>query len=255
MRCSAIVLGLLCLLLSSCGTSAPATPARPAPVPATPIAPIVKPPDPNADAIKHDQELEAAAKKAGDDVALYKAQAQEARDQHASALDAANSWQKIANLRTRSATLAATARENAILVTEAHWVAGILFGASLIGVVVAIWLPLARKWAVNLSIACFGGAVLAMLFAVVVPYLIWIGLGIVLIGVAYGIVQWHKTHTALTRVVQAGENVKTAFPELASKITPILASTVNESSPLVDTIRTKLASQLEAQVKALAKKL
>ena len=245
MRTALVTLGILCLLvcLTGCG-SAPATKPTPAPVPSTPIAPTVKPPDPSADAIKRDQAAEAAAKKANDQVAFYKAEAQEAIDQHASALDAANAWQKIANLRTRDASKAATDRENGILISRAHWVAAILFGASLIGVIVAIWLPLARKVAANLSIACFGGGVLAMVFAAAVPYLIWIGLGIVLIGVIYGIAQWHKTHAALVKTVQAVENVKASLPSLSAQITPVLAKAVGTSSPLVDTIRDKLAGDV-----------
>jgi hypothetical protein len=250
MRLPPIALGVLCLLcglLAGClGDATPAPKPPPAAIPVAPIITPAKPPDPNADAIKHDQQLEAAAKKSGDQVALYKAQAQEAHDQYAAALDAANSWQKVANLRTRDASQAATDKENGILVTRAHWVAGVLFGASLIGVIVGIWLPLARTVALNLALACSGGAVLAMVFAVAVPYLIWIGLALILVGVIYGIVQWHKTHTALVRTVQAGENVKAALPELAAKITPILSKAVGTSSPLVDTIRTKLSSDVKS---------
>lgn len=253
MRIRAALLGILCLFCS-CTGDAPVPVAKPLPPVATapPIAPVPVAPNPTADRIKDDQAAVAAAKKQGDLVKQLEAQKQEALDEATAAEKNAVAWRGVASDLTGSITTA----KNAVLASKARWIAAILFGMALIGIIVAIWLPLARSVAGRLAGACFLGGVAALVFASIVPYLIWFGITIAVGGIIYGIVQWHKTHTTLTKVVQGVENAKAAIPEFAAKYAPILSTALGPNgTELVSQIRDGLGASLKADVEAAWKKI
>jgi hypothetical protein len=225
-------LGLLILIVgtlavAACGqkdTAAPA--ARPAAVPTQPIVTVAPPPDPTASAIQNDQAAEAAAKKANDQVAFYKAAAQEAADQaHAAALAEA-SWQTVHTQDLQKATAA----QNAILATRARWVAGILFLVAIFGVIVAAEVPLFRVKAATFSAVCAGLGTVALLFAACVSYLIWIGAGIVSVGALAGIVALIRAHGSIGALTKGLEQVKADMPAIAGDIQASVAKVVSPAT-------------------------
>jgi hypothetical protein len=89
-----------------------------------------------------------------------------------------------------------------------RWVIGISLFGTLGCAALAIFLPLARRWAVYGALACLAVAGLAWALAQLVPYLIWIGLAVLAAGVALAIWNWRTDNRALRSVVAAVEPLK-----------------------------------------------
>lgn len=250
MRYLIAILGILCL--TGCpGDRAPATPTPP-PVKAAPIIEVPPPPNPTADKIKADQALIDAAKKSGDLVAQLQAQKDQALDEVDASKHVTAQWMGVANDLTGSITRA----QNAVLASKARWVALLLYGATVIGIIVMIWLPIARTWAFRFSAACAVVATLCLLFAALVPYLIWVGIALALAGIIYGIALWKKSHETLTKLVQGIEAAKAASPATASTIGPVLSTSLGSSgTAVVSQIKATLGTKLQADVEAAWKKV
>lgn len=210
------LIAVVCFLLGvlwAC-TKAPETAPAPPPPPPHQVATPPPPPDQNVSAITHDQALEKSAQVANDMVAFYKAQADEDVHQKALADEASGQWQQAG----KQAQANEKAAENVVIATKARWAGGILFAAALLGVIVAIWLPLARKWSAGFAVACSVGGCVCFAFAIAVPYLVWIG-GVVIAGFVLAMVYWwRKDHATLGAIVTGVENAKKLLPDVADDI-------------------------------------
>lgn len=194
-------------------------PAPPPPPPSQTVATPPPPADPNVVAITHDQIVEKQAQAANDLVALYKAQTDEAVHQKALAYEAMGQWEAYG----KQAQANEKAAEDVIVATRVRWAGGILLVAALLGVVVAVWLPLARRWSAGFAVACSVGGAVCFAFAAIVPYLIWIG-GTVIAGFILAMVYWwRKDHVTLGNMVTGVENAKTLLPDVAGDIHAAMA--------------------------------
>jgi hypothetical protein len=94
--------------------------------------------------------------------------------------------------------------------------AGGLIAAALVAAGLAIWLPLIRTWAVTFAVSAVATAGLAAAVAWLLPYLVFVGLGLGALGLGAAVFWWHRDATALRQVVAAVEPVKLAGTAITS---------------------------------------
>jgi ABC-type Fe3+-siderophore transport system permease subunit len=230
-------------------TTTTRTPPPSAPIPVVPPAP-----NPTADAIAKDQAAEAAAQKSHNELALLEAEKSEAIHQAQLAANASTQWQKVATQRDTDITTF----KNDALKAKARWAAGILLAAALLGAVVAIWLPLVRSKAVGFSVACAAGATLCIAFIALVPYLVWIGAGIIGAFLIAMVVWWARSHGTLSELIAAIEHLTTKNPHLATDVKSTLSSVlstkavahVQKVADSIDVDSDNVLMSIEAKVKA-----
>lgn len=98
-----------------------------------------------------------------------------------------------------------------------YWFAGVLGLLALGAVVVAIFQPEVARWAVRFAVACAAVAALAVFVSRLLPYLVWIGGGLALAGVA-GYLLWNKLSDKTRRqVIGAVDRYKAEIPDYRRK--------------------------------------
>jgi uncharacterized membrane protein len=93
-----------------------------------------------------------------------------------------------------------------------YWMVGWSLFAALACVAGAIFLTGVRKYFVYGAIAAVGVAASAMLFAAILPYLLYIGIGLLVLGLGFAFVCWHNDHKGLRQVATAVETFKGQMP-------------------------------------------
>ncbi len=93
-----------------------------------------------------------------------------------------------------------------------YWAAGIFLLLAIAAAVIAIWQPMVRKWAGGFAIACAGGAALCVFVAWLVPYLIWVGGSLAVIGIGAVLIWWKRDTKGLNQVVEAVGAAKDEVP-------------------------------------------
>ena len=97
-----------------------------------------------------------------------------------------------------------------------YWFAGILGLAALIGAGLAIWLPMTARWAIRFSIACGAVAALALFVSSLLPWLWWVGAGLVAIGGAAALWYWRLDHKIKIQLTDAIEGFTADVPGWAA---------------------------------------
>ncbi len=135
-----------------------------------------------------------------------------------------------------------------------YWFSGIMMLAALACVAAAIWLPLFRSWAIRGVIACVAVAGVAVVFAQLLPYLVWLGAGIVvLIGVA-GLILWSKDHKALHQVVEAVGTAKDKIPAFRDGYKGIFTSIIDtDAEKRISAVRGYIGRRMVATQHTVAK--
>jgi hypothetical protein len=113
-----------------------------------------------------------------------------------------------AKLRVKQAE---TDLRNVQISSARHKLWAVVFGAILgaLGCVAGfIWLPGVRKFFAYGFFACVAVAALALTLAAILPYLIWIGIGLALVLAGFGFYCWRNDHKAFRQVVGAVETYK-----------------------------------------------
>lgn len=117
-------------------------------------------------------------------------------------------WQTAADYYAGKAREAVhNAKAERVRATQArlYWVVGLAMLAALACVVVAVFLPAVRKWAVYACLTAIGIAGLAWFLAWLVPYLVWVGLGLAVLLALAAVIYWKRDNKALGQVVQVVE--------------------------------------------------
>jgi hypothetical protein len=96
-------------------------------------------------------------------------------------------------------------REHEIQV-KLYWATGIIIGLSIIALGFGIWFQLQRL--VIGGVCGLGLAGFCWVTAALVPYLLWIGIAVLVIGIATLAILLYRRHMALTQVVAAVEAMK-----------------------------------------------
>lgn len=89
-----------------------------------------------------------------------------------------------------------------------YWVVGVALFAALACFVAAIFLPGVRKYAIYGVIGGVALAALAWGVAAIVPYLLWIGLAILILALLAAFVYWKRDNKALRQVAEATDKYK-----------------------------------------------
>lgn len=132
--------------------------------------------------------LEAEKIAAADEAALYRQKAKEL-DEYGKTLDK--------QIRQE--------REHEIQV-KLYWATGIIIGLSIIALGFGIWFQLQRL--IIGGMCGLGLAGFCWVTAALVPYLLWIGIAVLVIGIATLAILLYRRHMALTQVVAAVEAMK-----------------------------------------------
>jgi len=204
------------------------------PRPGEPVTPTTKPSDAvtssTTDKIEELKKKQAEALKEGNKIAaleaerdLYKAleqqhrmEANQFRDQ-AKEVNGALKEARIEAQQTRFYIIAITSLTLAILAFA-----------------LGIWLPLVRKYAWTFAAAMIGLAALAYGIAWLIPYLLWVSLGLGLVGVGTIILWWKKDFKGLTQVVAAVDPLKAKLSDYKSHFRQFIDS---DSDTQIDKIR------------------
>lgn len=121
---------------------------------------------------------------------------------------------EVANLKAQNteADKALGAARTEAAQTKLWWFVGIMGVASAALVALAIFVPSVAKWSVRGAVACGATAALAAFISWLLPYLFWIGLGLLVIGIISVIVYWRLDAKSRDQVVKAVEDMKGEVP-------------------------------------------
>lgn len=215
MKRTLLAMGLaLTMVIAGCGTPREEPTKPPVTVPAVqPVTPP-NPPDTTSDyqaKIKQAEKEKAEAISASNRLAQLQAERDEAMNRAALAKEEAKikaaeaaQWQGV--VKSKEVEIRVE-REN-ILATKLYWVVGILGLLALVATVVAIWQPLVRRFAGGFAIACASVATIAFFLAVYIHYIIWVGGGLVAIGVVAAVIYMRRSDKAVIQMASAVESVK-----------------------------------------------
>jgi hypothetical protein len=92
------------------------------------------------------------------------------------------------------------------------WFVGIMGVACAALVALAIFVPSVAKWSVRGAVACGATAALAAFISWLLPYLVWIGIALLVAGVASCIVYWRLDAKSRDQVVKAVDDLKDKIP-------------------------------------------
>ena len=127
----------------------------------------------------------------------------------------AKDWAKLAEhheARAREARQRETLARQAETRHKLYWVSGLACLAALGCVALAIFLPAFRKQAIMGFLACVAIAAMGWLLAWLVPYLLWIGAGLVALIAGASIYYWRLDAKSKDQIIRAVEDAK---PDLA----------------------------------------
>jgi hypothetical protein len=131
----------------------------------------------------------------------------------------------------------------AVAQAKLYWFAGLLGLVALIAVGLAIWMPLTRRWTGGFAVACGAVAALAVFVASILPWLWWIGAGVLTVGVIAAITWWHRDHHTAVQVVAAVEGIKDRLPDYKTHFRQEIDSHVDS---WINRIRAKLGPKKAA---------
>jgi hypothetical protein len=198
-----ILLGVgLCVLPGySCTraeATAPTPEAKPGPAP-TPLG-------------KWDDEIEQAkydaAAAGGDRLKVLEAQKREADARAERSAAESKQWREVSGQKD----VQIKAEHDRIEQVRLYWAAGIFLLLAIAAAVVAVWQPIVRHLAGGFAVACAAGAALCIFVAWLVPYLIWIGGVMSVIGIAAALIWWKRDSKALGQTVEAVGAAKARVP-------------------------------------------
>lgn len=129
--------------------------------------------------------------------------------------------EKLRQAETEVATLKAQSKEADKAISEARteaaqvklwWFVGIMGVASAALVALAIFVPSVARWSVRGAVACGAVAALAAFISWLLPYIFWIGLALLIIGIVSVIVYWRLDAKSRDQVVKAVDDLKERVP-------------------------------------------
>jgi hypothetical protein len=97
--------------------------------------------------------------------------------------------------------------------TKLWWFVGIMSVASAALVALAIFVPSVAKWSVRGAAACGAVAALAAFVSWLLPYLFWVGLALLIVGLVSAIVYWRLDAKSRDQVVKAVDDLKERIPD------------------------------------------
>ena len=175
------------------------------------------------------KEAEAKAKAHSDQLAENLAERDVLRAEAAQARASAAEQKEIANdLNNQAKCLNATInreREEAVQL-KLYWLTGILGGLTLVGIGIGVWIPLLRTMAWRFAMASGAVALTALLFAWIIPYLLWLVGALALSALAVGIYFWRLDHHTSRQLINAMEAAKADWPDYADHMAKHLDSYV-----------------------------
>lgn len=123
------------------------------------------------------------------------------------------------------------------------WFVGIMGLAALGLAALAIFVPSVSRWAVRGAIACGAVSALAVFFAWLLPYLFWIGLGVLVIGAIAALTFWRLDAKSRDQVVQAFDQVKGQVPNYKEVFRGVIDS---DADAHLDKVRSRLGLKPKA---------
>jgi hypothetical protein len=165
--------------------------------------------------------LEAERDVAKNEAALYRQKANE-RDDYVKLLDKQIRQEKEREIQTKL-----------------YWATGIIGGLSIIAIGLGLWLSITRLTAAGVIGLGLGAACWTL--AWLVPYMLWIGTGVLVIGVGTLLVMLYRRHNALKEVagvIEAGkQNGQIVIDDYKAKLGDAMSWS---SDAILDNIRKKL---------------
>ncbi len=202
----------------------------------------------------YDQEIDAAKKDeqaAGSDrLKVLEAQKREANARAAKAEQEAKQWHQVSSQKDTQITTEQNHRRQ----VQLYWLSGILILLALAATVLAIWQPMLRKIAGGFAVACVAVAGLALFLAWLIPYLIWVGVSLAVIGVGAVVFWWIRDHKSLRQVVESVGAAKAQIPAFKDGYREIFSKIIDSNVDRnIDKVRAYIGNQAtKAQAKALA---
>jgi hypothetical protein len=158
--------------------------------------------------IKQALDAQAAAESKGDKLAKLQAE----KDGLAALLEQKREEERDAREQLAAKKKEIASEREALAQARLYWFAGILGFLALVGGGVAIFVPVVSQWAVRFSVACGATASLALFAAWLVPYLIWIGIALGVVGLMATLVWWYRDHKTARQVIAGVEAAKDQLP-------------------------------------------
>ncbi len=126
-----------------------------------------------------------------------------------------------------------------------YWAAGIFLLLAIAAAVIAVWQPIVRKLAGGFAIACGAGAALCVFVAWLVPYLIWVGGGLGVIGLVAVFIWWKRDSKSLHQVVEAVGAAKDKVPAFKDAYQGIFREVIDtDAEAHIDKVRANVAGKL-----------
>jgi hypothetical protein len=125
----------------------------------------------------------------------------------------------------------------AALRAKLYWTVGIALLAALACLAGAIWLPLLKKQFIIGIAASVAVASLAVCLAAILPYLVWIGAGLLTIATIAAIYYWRNDSKSLRQVVGAVEAFKDQMPGYKEHFAKFIDT---DADAWLNSVRTKL---------------
>lgn len=128
--------------------------------------------------------------------------------------------------------------------SKVWWFVGIMGVAALACAALAIFVPSVARWAIRGAIACGAISALAVFFAWLLPYLFWVGLGVLAVGAIAALVFWRLDAKSRDQVVQAFDKVKSQVPDYKE----VFAKTIDsDADKHLDKVRERLGLKTKAK--------
>jgi len=220
------VILLFALILTGCGEISPGAPINP-------IAPPPTPPDSAPARISDLEKRLAKATEEKDEIArlgILKDLISERMRQAETELGKLKLEKKEAETALESARMEA-------MRTKLWWFVGIMGVAALALAALAIFIPSVARWAVRGAIACGVISALAVVFAWLLPWLLWIGFGVLAIAAVAALVYWRLDAKSRDQVVEAFDKVKGQVPDYKD----VFAKTIDsDADKHLDKVRERL---------------
>lgn len=121
--------------------------------------------------------------------------------------------------------------------TKLWWFVGIMGVAALALAALAIFIPSVARWAVRGAIACVVISALAVVFAWLLPWLLWIGFCVLFIAIIAALVYWRLDAKSRDQVVEAFDGVKDQVPNYKAVFNQVIDTDADKH---LDKVRERL---------------
>ncbi len=201
---------------------------------------------------KWDDEIAAAkadaAAAGGDRLKVLEAEKREAEARANKAAAESKEWREVSGQKDAQIKAEQDRQRQVYL----YWAAGIFLLLAIAAAVLAVWQPIVRKLAGGFAIACLAGAALCIFVSWLVPYLLWVGCGLVVLLGGGMLLYWKRDSKALLQTVEAVGAAKTRIPEFKTAYKGIFNEVIDSDADrhlnaVRDLVTAKLAKLIDVE--------